>query len=209
MTADIHEVVARLLAAAGRRDRFIVALAGPPAAGKSFWSQALCQALDDREPGSTVVVPMDGYHFDNAVLEPRGLLPVKGAPETFDCVGLQHDLERIRRGEDRVAVPVFDRPLDLARAGARQVMRRHRLVIVEGNYLLLDEAPWSALHHIFDFTLFLDVDDDLLEARLIERWQAMGQDPDGALERTRDKDMRNARLIKAHSVAADLAWRPV
>ncbi|MFG6177089.1 nucleoside triphosphate hydrolase [Halomonas sp. THAF12] len=206
MNPNIHEVAARVLEAAGESRRFIVALAGPPAAGKSFLSGWLCRELNAREPGSAAVVPMDGYHYDNAVLEPRGLVPVKGAPETFDCDGLEHDLERIRRADRPVAVPVFDRPLDLARAGGRLITPEHRLVIVEGNYLLLDQGPWPSLRPLFDMTLFLDVPDELLEARLIQRWREMGQDPAGAIERARHKDMLNARLIKAASVAADLHW---
>ena len=100
---------------------------------------------------------MDGYHFDNAVLAERGLLPRKGAPETFDVDGLARDLARIRAGARDVAVPVFDRGLDLARAGARVIRPGHALVLVEGNYLLLDAAPWSALAAFFDRTLFIEV----------------------------------------------------
>lgn len=206
MNPNIHDMAAHLLEAAENRRRFIVALAGPPAAGKSFLSGWLCRELNARRAGCAAVVPMDGYHYDNAVLEPQGLIPVKGAPQTFDCDGLRQDLERIRRTDRSVAVPVFDRPLDLARAGGRLITLEHRIVIVEGNYLLLDEGPWPALRPLFDMTLFLDVPDELLEARLIQRWREMGQDQAGALERTRHKDMLNARLIKAASVAADLHW---
>lgn len=206
MTPNIHEVAARVLEAAGDSRRFIVALAGPPAAGKSLLSGWLCRELNARRPGCAAVVPMDGYHYDNAVLEPQGLVPVKGAPETFDCDGLRHDLERIRRSDRSVAVPVFDRPLDLARAGGRLITLEHRIVIVEGNYLLLDEGPWPTLHPLFDMTLFLEVPDELLAARLIQRWREMGQGPGGARRKALDKDMPNARLIKASSVAADLHW---
>ncbi|WP_458524510.1 nucleoside/nucleotide kinase family protein [Onishia taeanensis] len=206
MFPGIHEVAARVLESANDRQRFIVALAGPPAAGKSFLSAWLCRELNERRPGIAAVVPMDGYHYDNAVLEPEGLVPVKGAPETFDIDGLHRDLERIRRAERTVAVPVFDRPLDLARAGGRLIMLEHRVIIVEGNYLLLDQGDWPVLRPLFDLTLFLEVPDELLEARLIQRWLGMGQDQAGAIERTRHKDMLNARLIKAASVPADLHW---
>lgn len=206
MTPNIHEVTTRVLEAAGDSRRFIVALAGPPAAGKSFLSGWLCRELNARQAGCTAVVPMDGYHFDNAVLEPRGHLPIKGAPETFDTEGLRCDLARLKRADREVAVPVFDRPLDLARAGGRLITTEHRIVIIEGNYLLLDEGPWPMLRDDFDFSLFLEVPDEVLEARLIERWRDMGQDQAGAIERTRHKDMLNARLIKIRSVAADLHW---
>lgn len=206
MTPNIHDMAARLLDAAADYPRFIVALAGPPAAGKSFLSEWLARELDARVPGIAAVVPMDGYHLDNAVLEPRGQVPIKGAPETFDPDGLLHDLQRIRRAERTVAVPVFDRPLDLARAGGRLITLEHRIVIVEGNYLLLDQAPWTALHELFDLTLFLEVPDEVLQARLIQRWLGMGQDQQGALERARDKDMLNARLIKTGSIEPDIRW---
>lgn len=206
MTPELYELTRHILEAANNRDRFMVALAGPPAAGKSTLSERLCQSLNLEKPGIAAVVPMDGYHYDNAVLEPRGHLFIKGAPETFDADGLVQDLERIRQGDRPVAVPVFDRPLDLARAGGRMILPEHRIVIVEGNYLLLDQAPWTALHALFDFTVFLDVPDKTLERRLFQRWLDMGQDPDGAMERTHRKDMLNAQLIKANSITPDRYW---
>ncbi|WP_010629331.1 nucleoside triphosphate hydrolase [Halomonas sp. KM-1] len=207
MNPNIHDMAVRLLEAAENRQRFIVALAGPPGAGKSFLSEWLCRELNERQAGIAAVVPMDGYHLDNAILEPLGQLPIKGAPETFDPDGLKHDLERIRRADRTVAVPVFDRPLDLARAGGRLVTLEHRIVIVEGNYLLLDRDPWRELLPLFDMTLFLEVADEVLEARLIQRWLGMGQDHEGAIDKARHKDMINARLIKRESVAPDLYWR--
>lgn len=207
MNPNIHDMAVRLLEAAENRQRFIVALAGPPGAGKSFLSEWLCRELNERQPGIAAVVPMDGYHLDNAILEPLGQLPIKGAPETFDPDGLKHDLERIRRADRSVAVPVFDRPLDLARAGGRLITLEHRIVIVEGNYLLLDRDPWRELHPLFDMTLLLEVADEVLEARLIQRWLGMGQEQQGAVDKARNKDMLNARLIKRESVAPDLYWR--
>lgn len=207
MNPDIHNMAADILRAASDSQRFIVALAGPPGAGKSFLSELLCQRLNDRESGVAVVVPMDGYHFDNAVLEPQGLLSVKGAPETFDIDSLAQDLRRIRRADRVVAVPVFDRPLDLARAGGRLIALEHRIVIVEGNYLLLDCPRWSELRPLFDTTILIDVSDEVLEARLIQRWLALGQDSIGAQERTHHKDMHNVRLVKNHSVVPDTIWR--
>lgn len=206
MNPNIHAMAARLLGAAADKRRFIVALAGPPAAGKSFLSEWLCRELNGRAPDIAAVVPMDGYHFDNAILEPQQLLPVKGAPQTFDTFGLLRDLQRIHDADSVVAVPVFDRPLDLARAGARLITLEHRIVIVEGNYLLLNQAPWAELHGLFDMSIFLEVADEVLEARLIQRWLDMGQDRQGALERTRYKDMLNARLVKAASSVPDVVW---
>ena len=108
MSPSLDDMASRVLAehASSQRTRTIVALAGPPAAGKSTLSESLCETLNALEPGIAVVVPMDGYHYDNAVLAPQGLLYVKGAPETFDARGLYHDLVRVRT---RVAIesPMF------------------------------------------------------------------------------------------------------
>lgn len=207
MYPELQDIARQISEAASGRRRFIVALAGPPGAGKSYRSELLSDAITALRPDESVVVPMDGYHFDNAVLEPDDQVPVKGAPHTFDVDGLRVDLERIRRADRTVAVPVFDRPLDLARAGGRLITLGHRIVIVEGNYLLLDQAPWTGLHPLFDLTVMLDVADDVLEQRLFERWLDMGQDAAGALEKARHKDMSNARLVKTRSISPDLVWR--
>ncbi|AXY41036.1 nucleoside/nucleotide kinase family protein [Halomonas sp. JS92-SW72] len=201
----LDEVTWRILAALEGRERLLVALAGPPGAGKSYRSEQLFRALEHPLPGQVVVVPMDGYHFDNALLG-EALLPVKGAPYTFDVEGLRVDLERIRRADAEVAVPVFDRPLDLARAAARRVTFEHRIVIVEGNYLLLDQAPWRSLAGLFDLSVMLEVEDEVLERRLIERWREIGLDEAVARRKALDNDMPNARLIKTTSLPPDLVW---
>lgn len=144
MTPTLSAMAELLLGAAIPDRRTLVAIAGPPAAGKSTLSERLCERINALRPDIAALVPMDGYHFDNAVLAPRGKLAIKGAPETFDIAGLARDLERLRRDETMVAVTVFDRPLDLARAGGRLITLEHRLVIVEGNYLLLERAQWSS-----------------------------------------------------------------
>jgi pantothenate kinase len=119
--------------------RYIVALAGPPGAGKSTLAAAVVALV----PGARVV-PMDGFHYDDAVLEARGLRSRKGAPETFDVAGFAHLLGRLRAGGE-VAIPVFDRSMELSRAAADVVTDADRVLVVEGNWLLLDEGAWSGL----------------------------------------------------------------
>ncbi|MDW5378774.1 nucleoside triphosphate hydrolase [Halomonas sp. HP20-15] len=210
MTPTLDAMAERLLASASPQRRTLVAIAGPPAAGKSTLTERLCARINALGAGSgsafAAIVPMDGYHYDNAVLEPQGRLMIKGAPETFDVEGLAGDLRRLRRDEGGVAVPVFDRPLDLARAGGRLILPEHRLVLIEGNYLLLDVSPWRELHALFDLTLFIEVPDAVLIERLLERWRGMGADAQGAHRRTHDKDMLNARLVNDRSVAPTWRW---
>ncbi|MGP9766061.1 nucleoside/nucleotide kinase family protein [Halomonas sp. AOP13-D3-9] len=206
MSPDLDTLASQIIGAAEGASRYLVALAGPPGAGKSYRSAQLCDAINLRLPVQAGLVPMDGYHFDNAVLGEQQV-SVKGAPHTFDVEGLRCDLERIRQAIHPVAVPVFDRPLDLARAGGRLITLEQRIVIVEGNYLLLDRSPWRELRPLFDWTLFIDVDDVVLVERLVSRWLEMGQDRTGALERTHHKDMLNAQLVKSCCLPPDQRWR--
>lgn len=183
--------------------RIVVALAGPPGAGKSTLSERLLTALP---AGEAVLVPMDGFHFDNAVLDAIGLRDRKGAPETFDCAGLVATLRRIRSAEGDVAVPVFDRQADLARAGAAIIPADARFVLVEGNYLLLDRMPWSELAPLFDLTIVIAVPMAELERRLLARWTDLGRSEAAARAWVEGNDLPNARLVIEGSRQADIAW---
>lgn len=168
---ELTELVDVLLAR-GAAGRHITAIAGPPGSGKSHIADALVNALNAREPDSAAVFPMDGYHFDDAVLETRGWRARKGAPHTFDVGGFAAMLERLRRNtEDEIAVPVFDRSIEISRNAARFIALSQRHVIVEGNYLLLDQVSWRDLR--FDTTVFLDVPMAELERRLLTRWSEL------------------------------------
>jgi pantothenate kinase len=206
VSPDAGALAGDITARAAGFSRYIVAIAGSPGAGKSTLAEGLLAALEARAPGRAVLVPMDGYHLDNAVLGGRGLLPRKGAPETFDVAGLTRDLERIRQGGADVAVPVFDRGLDLARAGARVVAPEHAIVLVEGNYLLLDEPPWSGLAPLFDLTLLIDVPPEELRRRLVARWLHHGLDLAAAEARAEGNDLANAALVTSRSRRPDLHW---
>jgi pantothenate kinase len=199
------EAIAALIIERGRDlRRTIVALAGPPGAGKSTMSETLLAALP---AGAAALVPMDGFHFDNAVLDAMGLRRRKGAPESFDCAGLAATLRRIRAGEGDVAVPVFDRKADLARAGAAIIPAEARIILVEGNYLLLDRAPWSGLAPLYDLTIVIDVPIAELERRLIARWTDLGRDAVAARAWVEGNDLPNARLVIENSRRADVVWQ--
>ena len=148
---------------------------------------------------------MDGFHYDNAVLADRGLMHRKGAPETFDAGGFVALLTRLRAGEE-AAIPVFDRAADLARAGADIVDRRHRLLVVEGNYLLLPDGAWGGVAPLLDLTVFLDVPEQELERRLIRRWLEHGLSEQAARGRALGNDMTNARLVLGRSIPAEVRF---
>lgn len=189
------------IAAQGGQGRLLVAIAGPPGAGKS----TLAEGLADQIAGA-VVVPMDGFHLDNRVLEARGLLPRKGAPETFDVAGFTALVARLR-GEGEVVIPVFDRSRDIAVAGARVIGPDARVLLIEGNYLLLDEAPWRGLADYWDLTIGIEVPIEVLEARLTQRWHDYGLDEAAARARALGNDIPNARRVVAGSFAPDVVVR--
>lgn len=185
--------------------RVLVAIAGAPGAGKSTLSEDLLPLLPQ---GAAAIVQMDGFHHDNAVLEARGLLARKGAPETFDFAGFRHALERLKTTDDEIALPVFDRKADLARAGATVIGPEIRFVLVEGNYLLLDESPWYGLAPLFDFSIFIDVPRGELAHRLVRRWVDHGLSQEAARERAFSNDMANVERVLAARRDADLIFKP-
>ncbi|QPC95462.1 nucleoside/nucleotide kinase family protein [Mesorhizobium sp. INR15] len=189
----------------GANGRSITAIAGPPGSGKSTTAEKLERALNTLELGSAAVLPMDGYHLDDMVLEARGLLRRKGAPETFDVDGLGSMLMRLRANEvQEIAIPVFDRDTEIARAGARIIPQEVRRLIVEGNYLLLDQAPWHRLRSMFDTTVAIGVDESELRRRIEARWHGYGLSEAEVADKVDGNDLVNARLVLAGSVAAEL-----
>ncbi len=199
---SVSDIAGKIAERGEGRARFIVALAGPPGAGKSTLSELLANALS-----GAAILQGDGFHYDNAILDALGRRQRKGAPDTFDVAGLESVLRRIRAGEE-VVVPVFDRPLDLARAGAARISATARFVILEGNYLTLDAAPWSALRPLFDLTILIDVPRAELEKRLMRRWIDLGWSAERAAHWVASNDMANVDLVKAQGGSADIVWRP-
>ncbi len=196
------ELAAVIRARAPKQGRFLTALAGPPGAGKSTLAAQLVAALGS----GAKAVPMDGFHYDDAVLTARGARARKGAPDTFDAAGFFHLLRRLRT-EDEVAIPLFDRDLEISRAGADIVGPQDRLLIVEGNYLLLNETPWDQAAPLFDLTVWIDVPEAELDRRLLDRWAHYGKTPDEARAWIDGNDMPNIRRVTMGSRPADLVLR--
>ena len=196
------ELAAVIRQKATGQGRFLTALAGPPGAGKSTLAAALVDALGQ----GAKAVPMDGFHYDDRVLIARGARDRKGAPDTFDAQGFFHLLRRLRT-EAEVAIPLFDRDLEISRAGADIVMPEDRLLVVEGNYLLLNEAPWPEAAPLFDLTVWIDVPEAELDRRLLSRWAHYGKTPEQARAWIDGNDMPNIRRVTQNSRAADVVVR--
>jgi pantothenate kinase len=193
----LDELLVPLLAS-GRR--IMVGMAGPPGVGKSTLAHALAAASG----AGAVVVPMDGFHLSNMELERLGLANRKGAPETFDAAGFVHLLRRIRVDEPLVYAPAFDRTVNESIGGAIAVPAHVRLVIVEGNYLLLDRPPWHDVAKLLDLTVYLDMPDEDRRRGLIDRQRARGLDEAAAVDWVMRSDEANADLVKRTRTAADI-----
>ena len=185
------------LAAVGRS---VLGLVGCPGAGKSTLSAAISAGV-----ASSVVVPMDGFHMLNDDLVRLGRRDRKGAPDTFDVDGFVALLERVRRQDavHSVSAPRYDRAASAPVPDAITVAPDIALVIIEGNYLLLDREPWNAVRPLLDEVWFVDIDDNVRVPRLIARHIEFGKTPDEAFEWVMRSDEANAVVVAATRSKAD------
>ncbi len=187
------------------RGRLIVGIVGPPASGKSTLAARVVEGLVAREGAATAaLVPMDGFHLPNEVLDERGLRDVKGAPETFDADGFVALVRDIKAGGRDIRYPLFERDADCTLPDAALLPRDTRVVVVEGNYLLLRAGSWPCLKPLFDATVMINAPLEVLEARLVERWLMHGLDQGEAKKRARGNDLSNARHVLGNSAESDL-----
>lgn len=191
----------RAHALAGGGERRILGVTGPPGSGKTTVAGLLRDALSP----NAVVVPMDGFHLSNAELVRLGRRDRKGAPDTFDGGGYVALLRRLRApAEPVVYAPEFDRAVEEAFAGSIAVSADVPLVITEGNYLLLEGDPWSAVRNLLDEVWYLDGNDDERLERLIARHVRHGKSTVEARAWANGTDARNAVRITATRHLADL-----
>lgn len=194
ISADGRELDQLLTRLRRRPGPVVLGVAGAPGAGKS----TLAAALVGRLGATAVAVPLDGFHLGDAELARLGLLGRKGAPETFDAWGYAALLDRVRQRPDHVVyAPAFERDLEQPVAGAVAVPPEVDVVVTEGNYLLLDDAPWRAARALMDEVWFVETDARTRTARLRARHEAFGKPAEAAAEWVERVDEPNARLVEA------------
>ena len=183
------------------KNRYFIALSGPPASGKSTISQKLANDLSAKMYNSSIL-QMDGFHYDDLILKEKKLLLKKGAPETFDVMGLINFVSRLQK-EDEVVIPIFDRSLELSRSSAVIISKSTKVIIVEGNYILLNSYPWCELHKFFNTTVMINCEKKILEKRLIERWENFNLPKEEIDEKVYKNDLPNGVNVLKNSIKAD------
>jgi pantothenate kinase len=190
--------------AQGLPTRLVVGIAGAPGAGKTTLAAALAEVLS-----AAVVVPMDGFHLANVELQRLGRADRKGAPDTFDADGFVALLRRLRAADavtsdEVIYAPAFDHVLNEPVAGSIPISSAVEVVVTEGNYLLLDIAPWDRVRPLLDLSVYLEADDSERIAGLIDRQRAKGLPEPDAHEWVHRSDEANARLVASTHSRADL-----
>ncbi|MFJ8196693.1 nucleoside/nucleotide kinase family protein [Streptomyces sp. NPDC096152] len=206
MPPTFDELLARARRLARGGHRALLGITGSPGAGKSTLAAHLVRALNGSGEPWAAHVPMDGFHLADAELVRLGRRDRKGAPDTFDAAGYAALLGRLREEHDgeTVYAPGFERVLEQPLAGAIPVPPSARLVVTEGNYLLLGTGPWARVRARLDEVWFCELDEPERIRRLVARHEEFGKGHEEAVAWVLGTDQRNADLIAATRNRADL-----
>lgn len=228
---EIYDTLAKRLmsaiAATPPSSKYFVGLAGPPGAGKStvskevtkrvneLWLQANSSSEGDNgtiQNDVAVALPMDGFHLYRRQLDmmedPAEAHARRGAPWTFDPDGLLQCLATLQN-QGWVLAPSFDHGVGDPKENDIIVTRSHRVIVVEGNYLLLSDDKWKAVMDIFDERWYLDVDMETTLDRVVERFVVLGKPPEQVKAQVDYNDRKNAEIILTSKVNADIIIKSV
>ena len=197
----LHIVMARLSEA---EQPFLVAIAGPPASGKSTLAEKLVTALGQRGHAACLC-PMDGFHLTNAELDARGLASVKGRIDTFDGAAFAAAVRKLKSGAPFWWPAYSRRTHEPVRHGTR-IDGAHKVHVIEGNYLFDDREPWCSVRTAYDLRVFFDASDALLHTRLMRRHRRSGRSAQQASDKIAGTDLPNARVIRTGLPCADYVF---
>lgn len=190
----------------GVPDRVVLGIAGGPGVGKSTLAVELVEMLNAQAPGLAAYVPMDGFHMRHAKLEALGTAHEKGMPHTFEGAAFADFLERLKAATGPVSGPGYSRRIEDVVENAFTVEARVRVLVVEGNYLLLADPPWSRIGPMLDLAVFIEVAREMVRQRLLNRHAAEGLfSVERNVEHVERVDLANYDLVKRSRSRADIA----
>jgi pantothenate kinase len=207
---SIAGLAARARALVVGHNRAIVGITGSPGAGKTTLAQTLVRYLRETSAASdstdeVAYLPMDGFHLADRELDRLGIRGRKGAPDTFDAAGYAALLRRVRADHDEVIyAPSFERELEQPLAGSIPISPDARLIITEGNYLLIPQRFWRDSRAQLDEVWYCDLADGERVRRLVRRHELFGKSHDEAVRWVSSADQSNADLISQTKDYADL-----
>ena len=206
LVSNLVDQLTQRLTADDAPERLVVGLVGAPGSGKSTIAEQLKTGLKAAGVFAGLVA-MDGFHLSNAVLDELGRRNRKGAPDTFDVEGYLATLDRVRAdGAPQVFAPAYRRDLHESVA-AGSIVSGTGVVVTEGNYLALETRGWGAARERIDLLIHIDVPEEVLVLRLINRHEEFGKNPLAAGHWVRTVDLPNARLIAPSVHRCDEVWR--
>lgn len=190
--------------------RLIVFLAAPPAVGKTTLSKFLeYLAVQQEDLTEIQAIGLDGFHYHsdyinthNAVVMGKEvpMKKVKGCPETYDTGKLEEKLGRIK--EEDILWPIYDRNIHDVVEDLEKITKD--IVLIEGNWLLLDEEPWKTLKDTADYTILIRSEEETLKERLIGRKMKGGLTREEAEDWYINSDCVNVRRVLETSLDGDL-----
>ena len=205
MPLTFDDLLARATALTAPGRRAVLGITGSPGAGKTTLAEHLVRTLNGTGEPWVAHVPMDGFHLADVELDRLGRRARKGAPDTFDAAGYAALLRRVREETGEVVyAPGFERVLEQPIAGAIPVLPTARLVVTEGNYLLLEAGSWGRVRACLDEVWFCETAEDERVRRLVARHEEFGKDHETALAWVWGTDQRNADLVATTRDRADL-----
>ncbi len=187
--------------------RIAIGMAGGPGTGKSTLAAELVTILNAVKPGSAALVPMDGFHMKHAKIEAMGATDRKGAPHTFEGAAFVSFLHHLKHATEAVSGPGYSRKIEDTVDDAFTIQPDVRVLVVEGNYLLLTEGPWAGVKALLDYAVFVHVPREIVQARLMKR-----HGEEGLFSEERNKahiarnDLPNYDLVEGSRERADVVF---
>ena len=185
-----------------KNKKTFVGIVGAPCSGKSTISKQLIKILN-KDSNIASLLSMDGFHYDNKILKNKNMLDKKGSYKSFDVIGFLSCIKVLKQAKYNISVPIFDRKKDITIANTKIIKKNTKIVLIEGNYLLLNKKYWQKISSFLDISIFLDVDMKTLKQRAINRWIYYGLKQKEAKKRVINNDMKNTKIMRKYSKKAN------